>query len=1095
MRVTVLRSLATSCLLRRASVAQFLLPLAALPVLLNWPCTLAAQTADRGAIEGTLLDPAGRPIAGAALSLTQAATAKVLQGSSDTQGLFHFPALMPGSYTLSAQAQGFAAWQAPAIVSVGSVTSVRVALVVGSSTQAVEVKAIAPDIDPTSVAVSTTLDQGAVADLPSSTRRWSDFALLTPGVTPDAAADGLLSFRGIGALLNNNTIDGADNNQAFFSEERGRTTIAYSNSESAVEEFQVNTSNYDAQYGRAAGGVINTVTRSGSNKLHGTLFFYDRNSAWAATNPFATVTVVSTGAVDTAATPSLHLRDTLTQYGGTIGGPLRHDKLFVIFTYDRYHRDFPGIAHAGNAVKLFGTPTQQEVATLASRLNVLPAQALSQYNSVLTGLASLLGNVPRSADQTIYFPKLDWQVSDRAHLTAQWNTLRWNSPNGVQTSPAATYGTNSFGNSTTAADVLIARYAYFLTPNLLNEATFQYARDFEQETSNPPAPFEQSFSGNIYGRPPQVQIQSYGFRFGNPPVLNRAAYPDERRYEATDGLTWVHGPHTFKLGYSVDFVNDYSDALYNANGTYVYSNVLDFATDYLSPNHCDNSTTGAGVLPCYTSYQQAFGPTTFQFQSADYGAYLSDSWKATPHLTLSLGLRYEYEQLPNTNASLVNRDIPQSARLPHDKNNFGPRLGFAWDPTATGHTLLRAGVGLYYGRIINSTAYSALTQTGFLKAQRAYYFKPLDTGTPPFPFVFSGTPYLSVAPAAVYFDAHFQNPQILQTELSFEQKLDRDTTITISGMYSGGRELPSYLDANIDLTSPQTITYTVIDPLHHGPLPPRYTTRFYTQRLDPAYGQVTRIFSETNSRYTALVVKADHNLSRSIDLHASFTYAHASDWNQNATAFTDNNDVLDPANLGLEYGNSNADIRRRLTGGLVLHTPWRVHGLLGRAVNGYELSSTAEVRDGLPYSMQTAGSIPSIRTIDSVDRTVSLSGLGASINGSGGANRLAQVGRNTYRYPGTINANLRLSKRTQLAKGVTLELLGESFNLLNHQNLTSIDTTGYSISNTSTLGLEPRLTWQSGTAAGSSEFRTPLNANNTNLYQSRQLQVSLKLHF
>ena len=348
----------------------------------------------------------------------------------------------------------------------------------------------------------------------------------------------------------------------------------------------------------------------------------------------------------------------------------------------------------------------------------------------------------------------------------------------------------------------------------------------------------------------------------------------------------------------------------------------------------------------------------------------------------------------------------------------------------------------------------------------------------------------------MYFDSRFQNPQVHQAEISLEQKLGRATTVTASGLFSLGRELPSYLDTNIDLTSPETITYQVVDPLHQGPLTgPTYTTRFYTARVNPSYGQITRIFSETNSRYEAGVVRVDHHLLRMLDLHASFTYARAADWNQNATAFTDTNDVLDPADLALEYGRSNADIPRRLTGGFVLKTPWQAKGLLGRAADGWELAPTAEVRDGLPYSMLTSGSIPAERYLDSVNRNEILSGLGATINGSGGAARIAEVGRNTFRYPAVINADLRLSKRTELRKGVTLELLGESFNLLNHQNVTSIDTTGYSISNSSAVGTPSKLTWQSGTAAGSSEFGTILNANNTNLYQDRQIQVSTRLHF
>jgi hypothetical protein len=1069
--------------------------LATLLAALALPSIALGQAADRGAIEGTLLDPGGHPVAGAMLSLTNPANGAAVSAVSDEHGLFHFTGLAAGDYRLSAAAASFAAWRTNATVTIGTVTPVRATLSPGSTQQSVRVADVSPVLDTTNATVSTTLDAAAVHDLPSSSRRWSDFALLTPGVTPDADANGLLSFRGIGALLNNNTVDGADNNQAFFSEERGRTTIAYSNSEAAVEEFQVNASNYGAQYGRAAGGVINTVTRSGGNTLHGDLFFYDRNSAWAATNAFVSGTLLSVGATDTSTQTALRLQNTITQFGASVGGPILHDKLFGIVTFDDYHRVFPGLARASNAAQLFNTPTQQSVETLATRLEILPAQALTDYNGVLTGLASLLGQVPRTAEETTLFPKIDWQISDRSHATVQWNRLRWNSPNGVQTSPSAEYGSSSFGNSVTRNDVIIARYAYFLSPNLLNELTFQYGQDFESETSNPPSAFEQALATNIYGRPAQVRIESYGFSFGNPPVLNRAAYPDERRYEAVDTLTDIRGPHTLKAGYSVDFVNDYSDALYNGNGTYVYSNAIDFATDYLSPNHCDNATTGAGVLPCYAYYTQSFGPTTFQFQSADYAGFLSDDWKARPGLTVSLGLRYEYEQLPNTNAELVNPGIPQSAALPHDKNNFGPRLGLAWDLSGKGHTVLRAGFGVYYGRIINSTAYSALTQTGALSSQRAYYFKPLDTGAPPFPFVFSATPYLSVPPSAVYFDPHFQNPQIEQTEVSLEQKIGAGTNLTFIAMFSAGRELPDYLDTNIDLSSAQTLTYSVIDPLQQGPLGSTYTTRFYTARLNAGYAQITKIFSETNSKYVAGVVRASHALTHAVDLQSSLTYAHAADWNQNATAFTDTNDVLDPANLGLEYGNANTDIRLRFTGGLVLKTPWKLRGELGKFANGYELSSTAELRTGLPYSMQTSGSIPALHYTDTLNRNTELSGLGASINGSGGADRIAPIGRNTFRYPDVINANLRVSKRTQITPRVTLEILGESFNLLNHENVTSIDTTGYSISNSSAVGSLPELTWQSGTTVGSSEFGTPLNGNNTNLYQDRELQLSARLHF
>ena len=178
-----------------------------------------------------------------------------------------------------------------------------------------------------------------------------------------------------------------------------------------------------------------------------------------------------------------------------------------------------------------------------------------------------------------------------------------------------------------------------------------------------------------------------------------------------------------------------------------------------------------------------------------------------------------------------------------------------------------------------------------------------------------------------------------------------------------------------------------------------------------------------------------------------------------------------------------------------MKAPWHFKGVGGLLANGFEVAPTGEARDGLPYSMQTTGAIPAMRYTDSVNRKEVESGLGASINGSGGATRITEVGRNTFRYPAVFNANVRLSKRTQLTSGVSLEVLVESFNLLNHQNVTSIDTTGYALTNSSSINQPSLLTWQSGIKAGSSEFGTVLNSNNTSLYSDRQIQVSARLHF
>jgi hypothetical protein len=536
-------------------------------------------------------------------------------------------------------------------------------------------------------------------------------------------------------------------------------------------------------------------------------------------------------------------------------------------------------------------------------------------------------------------------------------------------------------------------------------------------------------------------------------------------------------------------VIDNTNNLYNGTGSYDYSNVLDFVSDLYAPNHCDLSAGGVGVSPCYSHATQALGPSIFRFTTNDYAAYLQDEWKARHNLTLSLGVREEYQQLPNTNPSLVNGDIPETRVLPHIRKNLAPRFGFAWDVFGRGDTIVRGGYGFYYGHIINSTAFAALTQTGAPNAQRSYYFKPVDAGAPPFPYVFSVEPPTTNKPNAVYFDPGTRNPVVQEMEFSLGQKIGARTELSISFLGSLGRKLPNFIDKNINLANAGTITYNIDDAAAKGPLKGKtYTTKFFTERLNPDYGQTTDIFTETNSRYEAGMIRLSHTLGRAGDLHAAYTYSHAMDFNQNSTTFADNDDILDPTNFKQEYGTSNFDIRQRVVAHAIVRTPWKLHGVRGALFDGYSLAPVAEIRTGLPYSLRTTGSIPSTQYLDTVNRAQVLSGLGASINGSGGDNRIAEVGRNTYRYPSVRNVDLRAAKMFKFKERGELELMGEAFNLLNHQNVTNIDTAGYLIDGAASPATMPRLTYQ-GT------FGSVTNSNSTTLYRERQIQLALRLTF
>ncbi len=1066
----------------------------ALALLLR-PLPATSQSTTSGGLEGTVTDSQEHVVPGVRIVAHSAASGRDRTAVSDAAGHFRFAGLDPDVYSVEATAPNFSPWRADSVViQVGRVTSLTPRLSVSGRQETVQVRSETPGLDTASAAITMNLTNTTLENLPSNGRRWSNFALQAAGVTPDQNGNGLLSFRGISVLLNNNTIDGVDNNQAFFSEERGRTRIGYSTTQAAVQEFQVNTSNYAAEYGRAAGGVVNTVTRSGGNQFHGQLFFFDRDNEWGATNPFTTLTQHQADGSYT--TVPFRPTDWRKQWGAGVGGPIRRDKLFWFFAYDQYRRNFPGTARTADALKgtapeLFATPTQQQFATLADRTQTSIAEARTHYNEILAGLASMLGPVPRTADQYILFPKVDWDLNERNHLIFQYNRMRWNSPAGAQTAASTNYGVASFGNDYVAEDWGVARWNYFLTANLLNEARYQLGRDFESEFTQKPTSFEEPFARNAYGLAPQISIasSSYGFTFGKPSFLNRAAYPDEYRSQFVDTVSWVHKKHSWKAGYDFSHVIDNTNNLYNGTGTYVYSNVLSFASDYYAPSSCDTGSTGVGRLPCYDYQTQALGPSTFRFTTNDYAAYLQDEWKMTHTFTLSLGVREEFQQLPNPGAALVNPDVPETRSLPHNGNNLAPRIGLAWDLLGKGSTILRAGYGLYYGRFINSTVYAALTQTGTAQSQLSYYFKPVDEGAPPFPHVFSAEPPFSNLPNVVYFDPRARNPVVQEMEISLGQQLWRRTEISFAFLGSLGRHLPNFMDRNIDLASAGTITYTVDDSTGAGPLKSKtYATSFFTDRINPSYGQLTDIFTETNSRYEAGMARLSHSMGRAGDIHVTYTYAHAADFNQNSSTFADNNDILDPTNFALEYGPSNFDIRQRVTGTAIARTPWKLHGAAGYLLNGYALAPVAEWRTGLPYTLRTFGSVPSIKYVDTVNRTETLSGLGASINGSGGDNRIAAIGRNTYRYPAVLNLDLRASKTFKFGERTNLELIGEAFNLLNHQNVTSIDTDGYLIDAAASPATQPRLTYQT-------KFGTITNSNSTALYRERQIQLAARLTF
>ena len=382
------------------------------------------QSTVTGGISGLVTDPNSAVVPNASVTVRNSETNKEDSATTDSEGRYRVVNLVPGSYVVTINGQGFGAFtQEKVIVEVGRLTDVSPQLSVGAaSANTVSISGEAPVINSDSQDVSSNINQTSINNLPTNGRRWSNLAILTPGTVPDGSF-GLISFRGISGLLNNSTIDGGDNNQAFFSEERGRTRIGSSISQAAIREFQVNTSNYSAEYGRSAGGVINAVTKSGTNEFHGSGFYYQRNNKWGARNPLSFQNVLINGVSTRVA---LKPEDVRHQFGGTIGGPIVKDKAFFFFSYDQQKRNFPGVAIFSNpsylsTVNLCSSATAVGcTATLFTQSLKNPARGLSdtQINSALSFINSLTGEVPRKGNQKLFLPKFDWLQPPAQHSTS-----------------------------------------------------------------------------------------------------------------------------------------------------------------------------------------------------------------------------------------------------------------------------------------------------------------------------------------------------------------------------------------------------------------------------------------------------------------------------------------------------------------------------------------------------------------------------------------------------------------------------------------------------------------------------------------------------
>lgn len=1108
-------------------------------VLLTGLLVASAQTTVQGVVQGAVVDPAGAAIADASVTLEDSPRGLVFRTTSDHHGAFIFSRVPAGFYTATVRSSGFAALTVNRVqVEVGGVTTLQLRMTpatVQTSVTVADDEAEKPSLDqPEGTAVTRVVDATEIDTLPVNGHRWQSFALLTPAANQEDESSGdLLSFRGLAVTQNSTTIDGLSDDQSFQSVPRGMSSVeedqtdaqisgvesggarrtaaswrrrgaAYTFSQEAVREFRVNTQNYSALYGRGAGGSIATISKSGTDDLHGSGFYTARSSTWAATNPFSIATAYRDGLI-TSATVKPH--DLRQQFGGTLGGALVRHRLFYFYAFDQQRRGFPAIGAPGDPEFYRLTPMQS--ALLANR-----GVTSAKVNAALNYLSGLTGIVDRRDDQTINFVKLDWQLSSRNRVSVQYNRLRSAAPAGLRGAPVVDRGAASLGSGYVRLDTAAARWTWTPSAHLSNEIRFAYAHDLQYEQAQQPLPQEPAVGPGGYV--PQISIGPSGLTFGTPAGVGNRSYPDEDRVQLVDTISWAFGHHLVQAGLDVSLLDDTVNALNNTVGTFHYDSgttnghaggLVDWITDYTFdvhayPNGGCPSIFATRHIFCFRSYTQSFGEQKLAFHTEEWAGFIDDNWRVRPGLSVRAGLRYEYELLPlpqHPNAALdsIFGEWGSTGVIPEDRNNFGPRLGLAWAPFGTKRGVLRVGYGIYYGRLPGATVQSALVNTAQTASSTHISITPNTITACPqvanqgFGYVCSYTSVPSSAvtstTSATIFSRRFRMPMVQQGSVAMERQLGRGLVASATYLFNLDRQLAGAVDRNI-APQAQVRTFMVqggrgIPGVLDGEL---FAVPVYTQRLSDRYGPVTVIDSGINASYNALTLEARRRNSRGLEFHISWTWSKAIDQGQNAGASPQTNAQFDPFTVQYDKGLSRLNFPHKIVASAVWEPRLRTsEAWLSRMANGWTLSGIFYETSGRPYSYEIFGG-------------TRLTGGRESINGSGGAVYLPTVGRNTLRLPDTSRVDLRVARVVRAGEHVRVRAMLEAFNLANHVSYTGVQQRAFLVGVPAANGVTPLIYQDAETIAQEGLNVRPFGvytASAANDTRERQIQIGLRMDF
>jgi hypothetical protein len=979
-----------------------------------------AQSAS-ASISGTVLDASGATIPDADIVIANMALGVNRKLKTNGAGIFTAPDLAPArGYTASVTKPGFANYNVNAFdLGVGQALAFNINLSIASTGTAVSVTSEAPIVEGTKTDVSSLVDTNEIDNLPINGRRVDAFVLLTPGVTADAGF-GLLTFRG---MSGGNTFltDGIDTTNTFYDENAGRTR-SYNIAQDSVQEFQVITSNFLPEYGRASGGVVNTITRSGTNAIHGTAYWFFRNRTLSAIDPTAL---------------GINPPEWRHQAGASVGGPIKRDKLFYFFNGELQRRQDPIVSSniTSTLFDSFGNPTGAvNPSTGCGGTSYTSPASAAQCQSAITYLETRVRPqlVPRKVDENLLFGKIDYQLNDRNRFNAEINYLDFRSPNGIQTQGVLTNG-SAIGNNadTNVFDRTVkSGLTTVLGANSVNEFRFGVFKDRQYDPASPsllPVTGPASYSIST------GSLSNIGYATSYPRL-----HPSELRFQLSDTYALTLGRNSLKFGADWSHTEDYDLQRANQYGTFTYATINAFALDFSNPVNGKN----------WNTYTQTFGNPVFDANLKDFAFFAQDEIHLTPKLVVSPGLRFEHTTLPQPAAPQplgainIPADWPQTGTLNYKPSNIAPRIGIAY--SIDSKTVIRAGYGLFYNRYVSQIV------DGLAKGNGSYQPSYSLSSTvasqfaagPGFPTFLPANPTGAANAPTIQFDTKdFRNSYSEQAQLSVQREIAENTSITASYIFNRGIHIATAYNANL---SDPTTFYTYAVDNAAGAQVGSFTSPVYTRAnlINPSYNGVYAMSSNANSWYNAMIISVNRRYSGWLQGSANYTWSHSIDDNVGgaagasgssgvlfaqtaATSFYNNN-------YAAEKGSSATDQRHKLIA-TALITPKFTKGnsFMERTfVNGWELSIISTFASSFPID-STIGGVSSTTLPTIAGQTFFAT---STINGLGGFNaqRVPFQPVGNLDVGATYRTDARLAKVFPVTERVRVQLAFEAANVFNH---------------------------------------------------------------